>query len=75
MLPNEIRPMVPEEIRAHLLALAHERVAAEALGLRADGAYMTDLEEEIATYRHALVLASVTETAVLRGELFGRDQG
>ena len=67
--------MLSSEIRAHLLDLAHERLAAEALGMRADGAYMTDLEEEIATYRHALVGASVTELAILRGELFGRQFG
>jgi hypothetical protein len=36
---------------------------------------MTDLEQEIATYRQALVGASVTEIAVLRGVLFGRDHG
>jgi hypothetical protein len=67
--------MRPNEIRAHLLALTEERRAAELRGLRADGAYMTDLEQEIATYRNALVGASVTEIAVLRGVLFGRDQG
>ena len=43
--------------------------------MRADGAYMNDLEDEIAVYRRALVGASVTEIAVLRGLLFGRDQG
>jgi hypothetical protein len=67
--------MLVNEIRAHLVALADERLAAEALGLREDGAYMTDLEDEIAIYRRALVGASVTEIAVLRGVLFGRDQG
>ena len=67
--------MRPKEIRAHLLALAEERRAAEVLGLRSDGAYMTDLEHEIAAYQHALVGASITEIAVLRGALFGRDQG
>jgi hypothetical protein len=67
--------MSSSEIRAHLLELAHERVAAQALGMRADGAYMTDLEAEIAIYRHALVGAAVTEIAVIRGELFGRDFG
>jgi hypothetical protein len=67
--------MRPNEIRAYLLMLAEERLAAEVLGMRADGAYMTDLEQEIAAYRHALVGASVTEIAVLRGVLFGRDQG
>jgi hypothetical protein len=67
--------MSPNEIRAHLLELADERLVAEALGMRADGAYMTDLEDEIAAYRHALLGASVTEIAVLRGVLFGRDYG
>jgi hypothetical protein len=36
---------------------------------------MDDLESEIATYRLALVGASLTEIAVLRGELFGRQVG
>jgi hypothetical protein len=67
--------MSPNEIRAHLLELADERLVAEGLGMRADGAYMTDLEDEIAAYRHALLGASVTEIAVLRGVLFGRDYG
>jgi hypothetical protein len=69
------REMSLKEIRDHLVELADERVAAEALGMRPNGAYMTDLEHEIATYRHALTGASVTEIAVLRGVLFGRDQG
>jgi hypothetical protein len=72
---SEEPPMLPNEIRAHLLSLANERSAAERLGLRVDGAYMADLEEEIAAYRHALVLASVTEIAVLRGVVFGREEG
>jgi hypothetical protein len=72
---SEERPMLPNAIRAHLRALAEERLTAKALGMRADGAYMADLEEEIATYRHALVGASVTEIAVLCGELFGRQFG
>jgi hypothetical protein len=67
--------MSPKEIRAHLVDLAQERRAAEALGMRAGGAYMTDLEEEIDSYRHSLIGASVTEIAVLRGVLFARGQG
>ena len=72
---SEEPPMLPNEIRAHLLSLANERCTAERLGMRADGAYMADLEEEITAYRHALVLASVTEIAVLRGAVFGRECG
>jgi hypothetical protein len=69
------RVMSTSEIRAHLLDLAQERLEAERLGLNADQAYMADLEEEIITYRAALTGAAVTEIAVLRGELFGRDLG
>jgi hypothetical protein len=67
--------MSATEIRAHLLELAQERIEAERAGLTANDAYMVDLEDEIASYRLALVGASVTEIAVLRGELFGREYG
>jgi hypothetical protein len=67
--------MSTSEIRAHLLDLAQERLEAERVGLSADRAYMADLEEEITTYRAALVGVAVTEIAVLRGQLFGRDVG
>ena len=67
--------MSSTEIRAHLLELAQERIEAERAGLSANAAYMADLEDEIVTYRHALVGAYVTEIAVRRGELFGREFG
>lgn len=67
--------MYTAEIRTHLLELAQERIEAERSGLSANDAYMADLEDEIATYRLALVGASVTEIAVRRGELFGRRYG
>jgi hypothetical protein len=67
--------MSSSEIRARLIELAHERVAAEHAGLGGNQAYMADLEDEIATYRLALTGAAVTEIAVLRGELFGRQFG
>ena len=63
------------EIRAHLLELAQERIEAERTGLSANDAYMLDLREEIDVYRLALVGAAVTEIAVRRGELFGRQYG
>jgi hypothetical protein len=63
------------EIRAHLLVLAEERIAAEQAGLTADPAYMADLESEVLEYRLALVGAIVTEIAVFRGELLGRNFG
>ncbi len=63
------------QIRARLIQLARERVAAERSGLGANRAYMDDLEDEIATYRRALAVAVVAEIAVLRGALFGRQLG
>ena len=63
------------EIREHLLGLALERREAEAIGLDCDAAYMADLEAEVAEWRAAYVAAAVTEIAILRGELFGRDLG
>jgi hypothetical protein len=67
--------MSSTEIREHLLELAQERFEAERTGLTANAAYMADLEEEIVAYWRALVGASVTEIAVRRGELFGREFG
>jgi hypothetical protein len=63
------------EIRARLAELAEERVAAEHAGLTADAAYMADLESEVRQYRLALIGALVTEIAVSRGELLGRNFG
>jgi hypothetical protein len=67
--------MSSAEIRAHLRELAQERVEAERAGLDANETYMADLEGEIVAYRLALVGLAVTEIAVLRGELFGRQFG
>ena len=67
--------MSPTDIRAHLFELSQERVAAERAGLSADPAYMADLEAEVLTYRLALVGALVTEIAMFRAELSGRNFG
>lgn len=67
--------MSTAEIRAHLLELAQERSDADRAGLSENAAYMDNLEDEIVIYRRALVGASVTEIAVRRGELFGRQVG
>jgi hypothetical protein len=67
--------MSTTEIRAHLLELAQERSEADRAGLSENAAYMDNLEDEIVVYRRALVGASVTEIAVRRGELFGRQLG
>jgi hypothetical protein len=67
--------MSPLEIRAHLHELAHERAAAEAVGLTANPAYLAGLEAEVLEYRTALIGTVVTEIATLHGELFGRNVG
>jgi hypothetical protein len=67
--------MYPVEILARLLELAEERIAAEQYGLTADPAYMADLESEVLEQRCALIGALVTEIAVSRGELLGRNFG
>ena len=67
--------MSSAEIRERLQELTLELVAAEAAGLDRDPAYMADLEDEVAACRAAYVGAAVTDIAVLRGELFGRDVG
>jgi hypothetical protein len=63
------------EIRTHLLELAQERASAQRAGLGADHAYMARLLEEIEIFQLALVGAAVTEIAIRRGELFGRQYG
>ena len=67
--------MTASEIRARLIELADERMAAERAGLGSDRTYMDDLDNEIDAYRLALAGVAVTEIAVLRGELFGRQLG
>jgi hypothetical protein len=63
------------EIREHLEELAQERIEATRAGLSGNNAYMADLKYEIALFQLALVGAAVTEIAVRRGELFGRQSG
>jgi hypothetical protein len=59
------------DVRQHLDLLYEERVLAVSIGLAADGAYMADLEQEIAAYRSALVGLAVTEIASMRAQLSG----
>jgi hypothetical protein len=68
-------PMSSTEIRARLMELARERLEAECQGLSVNQAYMADLDEEVLTYRAALVGARVTDIAVLHGMLHGRNLG
>jgi hypothetical protein len=63
------------DIRRHLEELYVERELARCEGLADDPAYMADLEHDIAGSRSAYVGTAVTEIAILRGELSGRNQG
>ena len=56
-------------MRHRLQELQAERSLARSAGLARNRAYMTDLEQEIATVPSAYVGAAVTEIAVLRGRL------
>lgn len=67
--------MTATHINARLTRLRLERLEAEVAGLADCEEYMTDLEDEIAECREELVAAAVTDIAVLRGELFGRQEG
>jgi hypothetical protein len=59
------------DVKRHLDLLHEERLLAVEIGLAADGAYMADLEDEIAACRAAYVGAAVTEIATMRAELSG----
>jgi hypothetical protein len=59
------------EMKNHLTELRAERALAHFEGLSGDGAYMDDLNHEIAEVTHAYIGAAVTEIALLRAELSG----
>ena len=63
------------ELNERLRNLYAERHMAVEAGLADNGLYMADLDEDIAHSRAAYVGTAVTEIAVLRGELSGRNQG
>jgi hypothetical protein len=63
------------DYRHHLAELEEERLLAREAGLSDDGAYMAELDEEIAATRAAWIGSAVTEIASLRAWLNGRQQG
>ena len=67
--------MSAPEIREQLERLQSERALAHFEGLTANRAYMTDLEDEIASVHSAFVGAAVTEIATLRARLSGPQEG
>jgi hypothetical protein len=63
------------EARDHVTELVSERALALTTGLAGDGAYMHDLDDELAVWRHHYLAAAVTEIATLRAELSGANTG
>lgn len=63
------------EARSRLSRLEEERASALREGLGGIAAYMADLEAELEHGRRLYAAAAVTESAVLRAELFGRQSG
>jgi hypothetical protein len=63
------------EARDHVAELEAERALALTTDLASDGAYMHDLDDELAVWRHHHVAAAVTEIATLRGDLSGANTG
>jgi hypothetical protein len=67
--------MLATELHSRLRELHAERRTAAVEGLSAGGAYMADLDQEIAETTQAYVQAAVTEIAILRAELSGPPSG
>ena len=67
--------MLAIDVQVHLNELLVERALARSHGIGSNGAYMADLEDEIAVTRVAYVAAAITEIATLRGSLFGPQAG
>ena len=63
------------DVKSHLDLLFQERALALAAGLGNDAAYMTDLDDEIATCRAAYTGAAVTEIAIFRSLVSGPQVG
>jgi hypothetical protein len=73
--PGARPPITALEARSHVIQLQAERMLARSEGLAGVTRYMSDLEEEL-DYRMTLfTAAAVGEIAMLRGELFGRQEG
>lgn len=59
------------QMKDRLAEFEAERALASLEGLSANGAYISDLDDDLAAARHAYVGAAVTDIATLRGELSG----
>jgi hypothetical protein len=63
------------DARDHVTELESERALALITDLASDRAYMHDLDDELAVWRHHYVVAAITEIATLRAELSGANAG
>ncbi|MBV9003763.1 MAG: hypothetical protein JOZ98_03560 [Solirubrobacterales bacterium] len=63
------------ELRLRLVQLAEERILAREWGLANDPLYVEDLELELNATREAYAGTAITQLALLRAELDGRNQG
>jgi hypothetical protein len=71
----QLLTMTAAEARDHVTELESERALALSADLAGDYAYMHDLADELAVWRHHYVAAAVTEIATLRAELSGANTG
>jgi hypothetical protein len=71
----QLLKVTAHEARDHVVELGSERLLAQITGLAEDGAYMHDLDDELAVWRRHYVVAAVTEIATLRAELSGPNAG
>lgn len=67
--------MSSNDLRIQLDLLVAEHHAATATGLGDNGAYMTELEDELDAAREAYIGVAVTEIATFRGQLSGPQVG
>ena len=70
-----MQPHDPAELRQHLDLLRLEHELAVSIGLDNDPLYMADLEHQLATWEAAWVGAAVTQIALSRAVLQGRQHG
>jgi hypothetical protein len=63
------------DMRVQLTRLHLERIGADEVGLSRNEDYMADLEQEIAECHAVLTLTAVTEMAVAKAEVSGRQFG
>ena len=74
-VPFQERNISAAELQQRLRLLHLERLEAQEIGLTDCERYRRDLEDEMAGCRAAFVGAAVTEIAVLRADLSGRQTG